>query len=314
MQVSASRRSFVVLGAITLALGAGAGAATIAGGQSSAGPPTGTLSFKVRIGPESNRQGINPAVPRDKKRPKVADLSAANADVLSMDGQTIGRAHDFDVTTFEGAKKYKGKAISYGNSVIDFGSGNFLSRPMHPGGQPDEQQLRGDRRHRPLRRRARVGGRGLASRRRGQEEQDVHLHGDRDLRALILGGRNESPAPAGPLVQSGGRGSNSRPSAWEADALPTELPPHAASEDTGRTTLARVQRARRPHRRRRRWPPPSSGCWSTASSQRRDDTALDTSVKQGERPAAPGRDVAAAAAARRRASGRWPTSTARSWS
>jgi hypothetical protein len=127
MQVSASRRSFVVLGAITLALGAGAGAAaTIAGGQGSAGPPTGTLSFKVRIGPESNRQGINPAVPRDKKRPKVADLSAANADVLSMDGQTIGRAHDFDVTTFEGAKKYKGKAISYGNSVIDFGGGNFL--------------------------------------------------------------------------------------------------------------------------------------------------------------------------------------------
>jgi hypothetical protein len=125
MQVSASRRSFVVLGAITLALGAGAGAATIAGGQSGA-PPTGTLAFKVRIGPETNRQGINPAVPRDKKRPKVADLTAANADVLSMDGQKIGRAHDFDVTTFEGAKKYKGKAISYGNSVIDFGGGNFL--------------------------------------------------------------------------------------------------------------------------------------------------------------------------------------------
>src|SRR6266540_4195752 len=27
------------------------------------------------------------------------------------------------------------------------------------------------------------------------------------------------------VAQSGGRGSNSRPSAWEADALPTELPP-----------------------------------------------------------------------------------------
>jgi hypothetical protein len=126
MQVSASRRSFVVLGAITLALGAGAGAATIAGGQSSAGPPAGTLSFKVRIGPESNRQGINPAVPRDKKRPKVADMSAGNADVLSMDGRKIGRAHDFGVTTFEGAKKYKGKAITIGNSVVDFGGGSFL--------------------------------------------------------------------------------------------------------------------------------------------------------------------------------------------
>ncbi len=29
-----------------------------------------------------------------------------------------------------------------------------------------------------------------------------------------------------PFLISGGRGSNSRPSAWEADALPTELPPH----------------------------------------------------------------------------------------
>jgi hypothetical protein len=126
MQVSASRRSFVVLGAITLALGVGAGAATMAGGQSSAGPPTGTLSFKVRLGLESNRQGINPAVPRDKKRPKVADLTAGNADVLTMDGQKIGRAHNFDVTTFEGAKKYKGKAVTIGNAVVDFGGGNFL--------------------------------------------------------------------------------------------------------------------------------------------------------------------------------------------
>jgi hypothetical protein len=121
-----SKRSRFVLGAITVALGAGAGAATIAGGQSSVGPPTGTLSFKTRIGPETNRQGINPAVPRDKKRPKVADLQAGSADVLSMDGQRIGRAHNFDVTTFEGAKKYKGKSVAMGNSVVDFGGGNFL--------------------------------------------------------------------------------------------------------------------------------------------------------------------------------------------
>jgi hypothetical protein len=65
-------------------------------------------------------------VPRDKKRPKVADLMAGNADVLSMDGKKIGRAHNFDITTFEGARTYKGKAITVGNSVVDFGAGNFL--------------------------------------------------------------------------------------------------------------------------------------------------------------------------------------------
>jgi hypothetical protein len=118
------KRALVAAGAATLAVGAGV--TTIAGGQSSAGPPTGTLSFKVQIGPQRSHEGINPAVPRDKKRPKVADLMAGNVDVLSMDGKKIGRAHNFDITTFEGAKKYKGKAITVGNSVVDFGAGNFL--------------------------------------------------------------------------------------------------------------------------------------------------------------------------------------------
>jgi len=118
------RRSLVVAGAVTLVVGAGA--ATMAGGQGSAGPPTGTLSFKVQATDQASRGGINPAVPRDKKRPKVADLMAGNADVLSMDGQRIGKAHNLDVTTFEGAKKYKGKAVSIGNAVVDFGGGNFL--------------------------------------------------------------------------------------------------------------------------------------------------------------------------------------------
>ena len=126
MQVSANKRSFVVLGAITLALGGGAGAATIAGGQGSAAPPTGTLAFQIRFTQQTSRQGINPAVPRNKKRPKVADLMAGNADVLSTEGQKIGRAHGFDVTTFEGAKKYEGKAIHLETSVVDFGGGNFL--------------------------------------------------------------------------------------------------------------------------------------------------------------------------------------------
>ena len=36
--------------------------------------------------------------------------------------------------------------------------------------------------------------------------------------------------PARKADMSGKRGSNSRPSAWEADALPTELLPHAAAK------------------------------------------------------------------------------------
>jgi hypothetical protein len=121
-----SRRAAIAAGTVLLAVGAGATAATIAGGQSGAGPPTGTLSFKVRLNTSASRNGINPAVPRDKKRPKVADMTASNADLLSTDGRKIGVGHDFDVTTYEGAKKYKGKALFYGNAVLDFGSGNFL--------------------------------------------------------------------------------------------------------------------------------------------------------------------------------------------
>ena len=38
---------------------------------------------------------------------------------------------------------------------------------------------------------------------------------------------NRSQPPEQISTQSGKRGSNSRPSAWEADALPTELLPHS---------------------------------------------------------------------------------------
>ena len=120
------RHAAVAAGTVVLAVAAGAGAATIAGGQSGTGPPTGTLSFKVRVDLKPSRNGINPATPRDKKRPKVADLNANNADLLSMDGRKIGLGHDFDVTTYEGAKKYKGKALFLGNTLLDFGGGNFL--------------------------------------------------------------------------------------------------------------------------------------------------------------------------------------------
>jgi hypothetical protein len=114
----------VAAGAAALALGVGG--ATIAGGQGTAVPPTGTLSFKVQAKDQRNLSGINPAVPRNRKRPKVADLQAGNAAVLSTDGQRIGKAHNFDITTFEGAKKYKGGAVSIGNAVVDFGNGDVL--------------------------------------------------------------------------------------------------------------------------------------------------------------------------------------------
>lgn len=118
------KRSLIAAGAAVLALGAGG--ATIAGSQSSAGPPTGTLSVKIQIKDQPRLSGINPAVPRNKKRPKVADMFAGTADVLSLEGQKIGTAHNFDVTTFEGARKYKGKAVSIGNSVVDLGGGNMV--------------------------------------------------------------------------------------------------------------------------------------------------------------------------------------------
>src|SRR3954447_2627196 len=65
------------------------------------------------------------------------------------------------------------------------------------------------------------------------------------------------------VAESGGRGSNSRPSAWEADALPTELPPPesrsiAADYPCGGEAL------RRPHRRRR-----AGGCPRRAAGLRR---------------------------------------------
>jgi len=115
------------------AAAAAVGGATLAGSAiglgtgGTVGPrATGTLEVQIRFTDNRRSQGINPAVPRNKKRPKVADLMAANADVLSTEGQKIGRAHGFDVTTFEGAKKYKGKAIQITTDAIDLGAGNFL--------------------------------------------------------------------------------------------------------------------------------------------------------------------------------------------
>ena len=105
---------------------AAAAGATIAGGQSRQGPPSGTLSFQYRISQAPSLSGVNPAVPRNKKRPKVADMMAANADVLSTTGARIGRAHDFGVTTFEGARKYKGNSVSISNTFVNLRNGDTL--------------------------------------------------------------------------------------------------------------------------------------------------------------------------------------------
>ena len=112
--------------AVTAAVAVGAVGATVAGGQG-ASPPTGTLSFNAVFKENSrNRDGVNPAVPRDKKRPKVADLAAGNVDIFNPQGQKIGVAHNVEVTTFEGAKKYKGGAVTLASVVVDFGAGNLL--------------------------------------------------------------------------------------------------------------------------------------------------------------------------------------------
>ncbi len=119
-----SRTSLVAAGAATVAVGVGG--AAIAGGQDGAGPPTGTMSFKVRMQDQRSLRGINPAVPRDRKRPKVADLMAASATVLATEGQPIGRVHLVDVTTFEGARRYRGGAVSLASTVYRFGDGQLF--------------------------------------------------------------------------------------------------------------------------------------------------------------------------------------------
>jgi hypothetical protein len=160
-----SKRSLIAAGAAMLALGVGG--ATIAGGQGNGGPPSGTLSFKVLTKQQRNLSGINPAVPRNKKRPKVADLMAGNADILSMAGQKIGIAHNFDITTFEGAKKYKGKAVSVGNAVVDFGGGNLLFAQCVREDSPTNNNC------------AVIGGTGRYSGARGSAVEDF-LHGVED--------------------------------------------------------------------------------------------------------------------------------------
>ena len=104
----------------------GAASAIGQGTGGSVGPQaTGTLSFELRFTPAKRRSGINPAVPRDKKRPKVMDMTGGNVDIL-VNGQKMGLAHGAEVLTFEGAKKYKGGAEGLSTIMLDFGSDNLI--------------------------------------------------------------------------------------------------------------------------------------------------------------------------------------------
>lgn len=123
------KRRMLVVAAIAAALGTGLGVGAATGqgtggtvGESATGQLAMTLEFRLR---SKTQHGINPAVPRDRKRPKVADLGAGNGAVL-IDGRRAGRHHGFDVATFEGARKYRGGAEFLGFTMVDLGNDDLL--------------------------------------------------------------------------------------------------------------------------------------------------------------------------------------------
>ena len=121
-------RRIMVVAVAAVAVG-GAAIATSAIGQGSGGTvgprATGTLEVQFRFTPAKRTGGINPAVPRNKRRPKVADIFAGNGTVR-INGERVGRVHAFDVVTFEGARRYRGGAELIQPHMLDFGSNNLL--------------------------------------------------------------------------------------------------------------------------------------------------------------------------------------------
>jgi hypothetical protein len=94
-------------------------------GQAPGPSATGQLTFLVRATDRPSHNGTNPAVPRDKSRPKIADMLAANEQLLDPTTKAvIGGAGDFDVVLFNGppAKKYRGGAIFTENVMLYFGN------------------------------------------------------------------------------------------------------------------------------------------------------------------------------------------------
>jgi hypothetical protein len=110
------------------AVAAYAGSAT---GQGSGGTlgerAVGTFTFFIQDR-EAAPHGINPGLPRNKKRPVLADVSTGRAALLDASGKRIGVGHSFDVTTHAGprSKKYRGGAVFVANQSADFGNGNIL--------------------------------------------------------------------------------------------------------------------------------------------------------------------------------------------
>jgi hypothetical protein len=96
----------------------------VAGGQAPGPSATGQLTFLVRATDGPSHNGTNPAVPRDKSRPKIADMLAANEQLLDPTTKAvIGGAGNFDVVLFNGppTKKYRGGAIVTENVMLYLG-------------------------------------------------------------------------------------------------------------------------------------------------------------------------------------------------
>jgi hypothetical protein len=96
----------------------------VAGGQAPGSSATGQLTFLVRASDRPSHNGVNPAVPRDKSRPKIADMLASNEELLDpATRNVVGGAGDFDVVLANGpaAKRYRGGAIVVENVMAYLG-------------------------------------------------------------------------------------------------------------------------------------------------------------------------------------------------
>jgi hypothetical protein len=113
----------LVAAGTTAAIAAGAGTAI---GQGSDGPPTGTFSFDVAIAHAKSSSNLNPARGSKNQGPVIAEVAAANANLL-IAGKKVGRGYHAEVVTFRPHKKrYRGGAVFTQTNAYDFGSGTVL--------------------------------------------------------------------------------------------------------------------------------------------------------------------------------------------
>ena len=116
------RRNVTLAAVVTVA--AAAALIGTAGGQAPGSSAAGQVTFLVRATDQPSHNGTNPAVPRDKSRPKISDLLAGNQQLLDPTTRgVIGGSGDFDVVVFNGppTKKYRGGAIAADNVMLYFG-------------------------------------------------------------------------------------------------------------------------------------------------------------------------------------------------